>query len=173
MSLIFALSFVTCSESLEYQTIMEATPELCQDYVQRLSSSEFVEMGAGCYRDLDIENSKVRPVVWKPIIISGNENLYRTIFDFVDSDGIDSRKKRGFDGYSLHQVNIDIDNDGTSEVVYRAEVGLCGSWHVFGIYLIVFNPIAEMIDIDKTNAILSFTKGRSTNITFDIFMYQG
>lgn len=173
LSLILALSFATDSESQEYQTIVEETPELCRDYVQRLSSPAFIEKGAGCYRDLDIESSKVRPVVWEPVTISGNETIYRTIFDFVDSDGVDSRINRGFDGYSLHQINIDIDNDGIPEVVYRAEVGICGSWDVFGIYLIVCDPISGMIDIGKTNTILNITKGRSVNITFDIFIYQG
>jgi hypothetical protein len=107
-----------------------------------------------------------------------NKEVWDKILTFIDPNNYPypRREKYDFSGYSIRKAEIDIDNDGVLETVYRPEIALCRSSGSYAIYLVIFDENKNEIDINKTKKILGdvvYGQSFDHGVMFDAFTYKG
>jgi hypothetical protein len=176
--LILFLLPIVC-QSGEYRLLEGKKEEVCKAYLKNLKFS-----GEWLQTDMNKQIPFLEEVNWKPSwkrdveqkkVIIINRDAWDKVFRFVDPDSYPFREKYDFTNYSMREAEIDVDNDGMLDTVYRAESGLWGVSGIYAIYLIIFDKNKNDIDLSKTNKLLgnAVKSGTiATSVMFDAFTFK-
>ena len=168
----------------EYRLLEGKKEDVCKAYLKNLNSFRNWPLMA-CERSFNEHIPYLKGIDWQPTWTRDvnenkttilNKDAWDKILTFVDPDNYPRRGKYDFLGYSIRKAEIDIDNDGVLETIYRPEISLCKSSHYYATYIVVFDENKNDINISKTKKLLGSAihdTGISNGVMFDAFTYKG
>lgn len=183
------LSFLLPSHALagKYELVKGKGVEVCEAYNKNLNSFRNLPHPLSCERKINPDISGFEKPQWK--FVDGFENI--KLVNQIDSllnparpsgEEIHLRElKKAVEqhGIVLEKADVDINNDGASEAVFKYQAGGCQMGNYYGTPLIALDN-ERMIDMDKTDNLIQnvgrsekYVFGRWEYAMYDVFVYKG
>lgn len=167
----------------EYRILKGKKEDVCRVYLKNLNSFPNWPLMA-CERRFSEKIPELKGIEWQPdYIVKDRErvildkDVWEKIFTLVDSRNFPKKEPYDYPGYGILKAEIDIDNDGLMETVYKSEKFLCKSSKTYAIHLIVYDKNKNDIDMSETKQLLSSAIRDnviiSDGVMFDAFTYKG
>lgn len=180
--LLIIILLPSVSFSGEYLLLKGKNEDVCKTYLKNLNSFPNWPLMA-CERSFSEKIPNLKGIDWQPDYIEKDrervildKDVWEKIFTFVDSRNFPKKEPYDYPGYGILTAEIDIDNDGLMETVYKSEKFLCKSSKTYAIHLVVYDRNKNDIDMNKTKKVLSSAIRDnvviSDGVMFDAFTYK-